>query len=99
MLLASISTQGTQPCLAVEGATTGEVFEAYCELRLGSALRPGEVVMDNLSSHRGGRVRELIEERGCEPSTCHPTLAGPQPDRGGLRQGQGLLAESSGQET
>jgi hypothetical protein len=73
MLLASISTQGTQPCLAVEGATTGEVFEAYCELRLGSALRPGEVVMDNLSSHRGGRVRELIEERGCEPSTCYPT--------------------------
>ena len=22
--------------------------------------------MDNLSSHRGSRVRELIEERGCE---------------------------------
>jgi transposase len=24
------------------------------------------VVMDNLSSHKGGRVRELIEGRGCE---------------------------------
>jgi hypothetical protein len=46
---------------AVEGATTGEVFEAYSELILGPALRPGEVVMDNLSSHKGGRVRELIE--------------------------------------
>jgi transposase len=22
--------------------------------------------MDNLSSHKGGRVKELIEERGCE---------------------------------
>jgi transposase len=24
------------------------------------------VVMDNLSAHKGGRVRELVEERGCE---------------------------------
>ena len=31
-LLASISTQGTEPCLAVEGATTGKVFDAYSEL-------------------------------------------------------------------
>ena len=23
-------------------------------------------MMDNLSSHKGGRVKELIEERGCE---------------------------------
>ena len=29
-------------------------------------MRPGQVVvMDNLSSHKGSRVRELIEERGC----------------------------------
>ena len=24
------------------------------------------MVMDNLSSHKGSRVRELIEQRGCE---------------------------------
>ena len=24
------------------------------------------MVMDNLSAHKGGRVRELVEERGCE---------------------------------
>ena len=55
-LLASISTQGLEPCLAVEGAATGgEVFEAYSELIPGPALRPGEVVMDNFSSHKGGR--------------------------------------------
>jgi hypothetical protein len=41
---------------------------------LAPALKLGQtVVMDNLSSHRGVRVRQLIEERGCEPSTCHPT--------------------------
>jgi hypothetical protein len=31
------------------------------------SLRPGRVVvMDKLSSHKGGRVRELIEARDCE---------------------------------
>ena len=30
-------------------------------------LRAGQVVvMDNLSAHKGGRVRELIEQRSCE---------------------------------
>ncbi len=30
-------------------------------------LRPGQmVVLDNLTAHKGERVRELIEERGCE---------------------------------
>jgi hypothetical protein len=61
-LLASISTQGTQPCLAVEGALHREVFEAYSELIPGPALRPGEVVgMNKHSSHKGGSVCELIE--------------------------------------
>jgi transposase len=51
----------------VEGATTREVFETYIERIVGPALRPGQIiVMDNLSSHKGERVRELIEERGCE---------------------------------
>jgi hypothetical protein len=60
------------------------------------------VVLDNLvGAHLGERVRELIEGRGCELSTYHPLpttlLAGPQPDRGGLRQAQSAVAESSGQ--
>jgi transposase len=66
-LLASMSAEGIGPCLAVEGPTTREVFEAYLERVLAPSLRPGQViVMDNLSSHKGSRVRELIEERGCE---------------------------------
>jgi transposase len=55
------------PCLTVEGATTKEVFESYIEQVLAPTLRDGQVVvMDNLSSHKGERVKELIEERGCE---------------------------------
>jgi transposase len=66
-LLSSMSTEGMGPSLAVEGPTTREVFEAYLEQVLGPTLRKGQVVvMDNLSSHKGSRVRELIEERGSE---------------------------------
>jgi hypothetical protein len=66
-LLSSMSTEGMGPSLAVESSTTHEVFEAYVEHVLAPSLKPGQVVvMDNLSSHKGGRISELIEERGCE---------------------------------
>jgi transposase len=53
--------------LALEGLTTREVFETYLERLLAPSLEPGQVVvMYNLSSHKGGRVRELIEGKGCE---------------------------------
>jgi transposase len=66
-LLASITREGLGECLAVEGSTTREVFEAYLEQVLVPTLGPGQiVVMDNLSAHKGGRVKEIIEGRGCE---------------------------------
>jgi transposase len=66
-LLASITRRGLGPCLAVEGATTREVFETYLERVLAPTLGTGQVmVMDNLSAHKGGRVKEIIEGRGCE---------------------------------
>jgi len=66
-LLSSMSFEGMEASLVVEGPTTKEVFQAYVERVLAPTLRRGQiVVMDNLSSHKGERVRELIEERGCE---------------------------------
>jgi transposase len=66
-LLSSMSVEGMGPSLAVEGATNREVFETYVERILAPTLRRGQlVVMDNLSAHKGERVRELIEGRGCE---------------------------------
>jgi transposase len=66
-LLCSMTLGGMGPSLAVEGATTAGVFEAYVEEVLAPSLRPGQVVvMDNLGAHRPKRVRELIEGRGCE---------------------------------
>ncbi len=66
-LLSSMSMEGMGPSVAVEGATTRTVFEAYVEQALAPSLQPGRVVvMDNLSAHKGERVRELVEGRGCE---------------------------------
>ena len=66
-LLSSMSMEGMGPSLAVEGATNSEVFEAYVERVLAPTLRRGQVVvMDNLSAHKGERLRELIEGQGCE---------------------------------
>ncbi len=67
-LIASITlAKGMGPSLALEGPTTRKVFELYVEEILAPSLCGGEVVvMDNLSSHKGARVRELIESRGCE---------------------------------
>ena len=66
-LLSSMSAQGMGPSLAVDGPTDRAVFEAYLEQMLLPTLRAGQVVvMDNLSAHKGERVRELLEEHGCE---------------------------------
>ena len=66
-LLSSMTLSGMGPSLTVEGATTAVVFEAYVERVLAPVLRRGQVVvMDNLGAHRPKRVRELIEQRGCE---------------------------------
>jgi DDE superfamily endonuclease len=73
-LLASMSTEGMGPCLAVEGSTTAEVFEAYLEYSLAPELKEGEVVvMDNLPAHKPARVRELIEDRSWNLCICRPT--------------------------
>ncbi len=65
--MASMSTAGMGPSLAVEGPTTREVFETYLQRLLAPSLEPGQVVvMDDLSSHKGQRVKELIEGKGCE---------------------------------
>ncbi len=66
-LLSCMSVEGMGASLAVEGATNRDVFEAYVERVLAPKLRPGQVVvMDNLTAHKGDRVRELIEGSECE---------------------------------
>jgi len=59
--------EGMGPSLAVQGASTAAIFETYVERVLSPMLRPGQVVVrGNLTAHKGEKVRQLIEERGCE---------------------------------
>ncbi|HZY56333.1 MAG TPA: IS630 family transposase [Rubrobacteraceae bacterium] len=66
-LLSCMGLEGMGSSMAIEGSTTKEVFEAYIEHFVAPTLSAGKVVvMDNLSAHKGQRVRKLIEDRGCE---------------------------------
>jgi transposase len=67
-LLSSIGKgRGMGASLVVEGSTNATVFHTYLEEVLCPTLERGRVVvMDNLSAHKGERVRQLIEGKGCE---------------------------------
>jgi transposase len=87
---------------AVEGTTTGAVFEAYVERVLCPVLCPGQiVVMDNLSAHKGERVRELIEGRGCEVLYLPPYSPDLNPIEEAFAKIKGVLrkAEARNRET
>jgi transposase len=64
-LIAALGVEGVRCSMVVDGAVNGDVFIAFVERVLVPALRPGDtVVMDNLSSHKGVRVRQMIETAG-----------------------------------
>ena len=63
-LVAALDHRGMRCSTVVDGAVNGDVFAAFVEQVLAPTLSPGDVVvMDNLSSHKGERVRRLIEAR------------------------------------
>lgn len=91
-LLTSLHAGGIGPSMAVEGATTARVFKTYVEHLLSPALRPGQVVvMDNLGAHRPRRVRELIEESGCELIYLPPYSPDLNPIEGALSKIKHIL--------
>jgi putative transposase len=56
----------TAPCV-FDGPINGECFRAYVRQQLVPILRPGDiVVMDNLGSHKGKIVRQLIRSVGAK---------------------------------
>ena len=66
-LIAALGIDGVRCSTVVDGAVNGDVFTAFVEQVLVPQLAPGDVVvMDNLSSHKVKRVRELIERTGAE---------------------------------
>ncbi len=65
-LVGALGTAGMRCSMVLEGAIDRVGFELFVEKFLVPMLVPGQiVVMDNLSSHKGKRVRQLIRAAGC----------------------------------
>jgi hypothetical protein len=55
----------------LDGPIDGETFRIYVEKVLVPTLQPGDIViMDNLGSHKGKAVRQLIRSAGAKLSSC-----------------------------
>lgn len=66
-LIAVLGIRGVRCSTVMDGAVNADVFESFVERVLAPELRPGDVIMlDNLSSHKSARKRELIESTGAE---------------------------------
>lgn len=65
-VIASCSLQGMGEALILDGAADASAFEGDIEQVLAPSLPLVQtVVMDNLSTHQGVRVRRAIEAKGC----------------------------------
>ena len=66
-LIASLSLEGLGASMMLEGAANAAALEASVEHFLVPSLVKGQiVVMENLRVHKSARVRQLLEEVGCE---------------------------------
>lgn len=66
-LIAALGVGGMRCSTLVDGAVNRNVFEAFVEQVLVPQLQPGDIViLDNLSSHKGGRISEMIAAAGAE---------------------------------
>ncbi|WP_349282299.1 IS630 family transposase [Polaromonas hydrogenivorans] len=64
-VLGSLSCQGLEAVMTIEGATDAAVFHAYVSQVLAPTLKPGDmVVMDNLGAHKVDGIRSAIQARG-----------------------------------
>jgi len=63
--VAGLRATGMVAPFVIDGPINRDAFQTYVEKVLVPELAPGDVViMDNLSSHKGPRVRQMIEAAG-----------------------------------
>ena len=66
-LIAALGWSGMSESMIIEGSTNAVAFELSSEEILAPSLTEGQIVIkDNLSAHKGKRVAQLIEARGCQ---------------------------------
>ena len=63
--VAGLRLTGIVAPMVLDGPINRDAFQAYVDQVLVPELSPGDVViMDNLSSHKGGQIRQAIEAAG-----------------------------------
>ena len=66
-LISSVTLEGMGASMSIQGSSDTASFSLYMREILAPSLRRGQIVlMDNLSVHTSGWVRELVEEKGCQ---------------------------------
>lgn len=66
-MISSIRLDGSTACMAIDDATSAEVFREYVRQVLLPMLQPGDiVVLDNLSAHKDKETLALIAKVGVE---------------------------------
>jgi len=95
-LIASMTLdEGMGECMVIEGSATGAVFEGYVRSFLAPTLKEGQIViMDNLKAHKGERVRELVEAKGCEALFLPPYSPDLNPIEEAFSKIKGILREA-----
>lgn len=64
-MIATLSIDGVEAPMLIEGSVDTLVFNAYCEQVLQPTLKPGDViVLDNLAAHRASRIKEIAASCG-----------------------------------
>jgi transposase len=85
--------------MAVVGSTKKAVFEVYVERVLAPSLSEGQVIiLDNLGAHKGERVRELVEARGCSSLFLPPYSPDFSPIEEAFSKAKALLRKAQARE-
>lgn len=94
--IGALTLRGFIAPFVLDGPINRDAFETYVEKVLVPELRAGDVViMDNLSSHKGPRVQEMIEAAGAQLRLLATLQSGLQSDRERLLQAESAPAQGS----
>jgi transposase len=66
-LIGTLSLEGVEAVMTLEGAVDTSAFNAYVEHLLRPTIKPGDVlVLDNLTAHHASRIEEVAAQCGAE---------------------------------
>jgi transposase len=95
-LIAALDHKGMRCASMVDGPINRDVFESFVERVLIPSLGAGDVVvMDNLSSHKGPRVAELVESVGARVLYLPPYSPDLSPIENAFSKIKGLMRSAA----